>query len=84
MSQTRHIDYDASTPQEIVNEYGTVIGVLMPRVSARVLNASAGIQSFSKPGHASSVTPYAGAANVLHFARHWHKHTGRTYPYSTR
>ncbi len=84
MTQTRKIDYDASTPQLITNEYGAVIGKLMPRVSRRVLAASAGIQAHSKPGTASSVTPYAGAANVLHFARHWEKHTGRTYPFSTR
>jgi len=84
MTQTRHIDYDASTPQLITNEYGQVIGTLMPRVSARVLAASAGIQPYSKPDTASSVTPYAGAANVIHFAAHWHKHTGRTYPFSTR
>jgi len=84
MSQTRHIDYDASTPQLITNEYGKVIGQLMPRVTGRVLAASVGIQAHSKPGYPSRVTPYAGAANVLHFARHWEKHTGRTYPFSTR
>ena len=84
MSQTRKTDYDASTPQVITNAHGRVIGRLMPRVPVARLAASAGIQSHSIPGYASRVTPYAGAANVLHFARYWHKHTGRTYPFSTR
>jgi len=84
MTQTRKINYNASTPQLITNEYGAVIGKLMPMVSARVLAASVGIQAHSKPGYPSRVTPYAGAANVLSFARHWEKHTGRTYPFSTR
>ena len=84
MTQTRHIDYDASTPQVVTNAHGRPIGVLMPRITTRVLAASAGIQSHSIPGYASRVTPYAGAGNVLDFAAHWERHTRRSYPFSTK
>jgi len=79
------VNWDSANPRIMRDaKTGTIIGTLMPRVTGRVLAASAGIQPYSKPGYASRVTPYGGAANVLHFARHWHEHTGRTYPFSTR
>jgi hypothetical protein len=84
MTQTRHTDWDASTPQVITNAHGRPIGVLQPRIAARVLNASAGIQPHSVPGRANRVTLYGGDGSVAHFAHYWEKHTGRTYPFSTR
>ena len=85
MRKTFCDNWDSAKPQVIrCAQSGDIIGTLAPRVTGRVLAASVGIQSHSKPGYPSRVTPYGGAANVLHFARHWHKHTGRTYPFSTR
>jgi len=80
----KDVNWDSTEPQIIHDANGRHIGWLEPRVTARVLAASSDIQAHSKPGYPSRVTPYGGAANVLHFARHWHKHTGRTYPFSTR
>ena len=82
MTQTRKTDWDASTPQVITNAYGRVIGTLQPRITGRVLAASAGIQAHSKPGYLSRVSLYAGDAAIEHFARHWSANTGRYYPYS--
>lgn len=81
---SKRIDYDASTPQVITNEFGRPIGQLMPRISKRVLNASPGICSHSIPGNTRKVELYGGDGSVAHFARYWEKHTGRTYPFSTR
>jgi len=83
MNTVRCLNWDDSNPRLVVAD-GKIIGTLMPRITGRVLAASVGIQAHSKPGYPSRVTPYAGAANVLSFARHWTKHTGRTYPFSTR
>ena len=80
MRQTRKIDWDSSTPQIITDDFGRPIGRLMPRTTARVLNASAGIQAHSIPGYPSRVSLYGGDSVVTDFAAHWEKHNGRTYP----
>lgn len=84
MTQTRRTNWDASTPQVITNDFGRPIGVLMPRVDKRVLAASPGIQAHSVPGYPSRVTLYDGGASIAQFSEYYERHTGRTYPFSTR
>ena len=83
MRQTRRTNWDADTPQLITNEFGRPIGQLMPRITARVLNASTGVQAHSIPGYPSRVTLFDGGASIAKFSEYWERHTGRTYPFST-
>lgn len=84
MRQTRKINWDASTPQVMLSEFGRPIGRLMPRIDKRVLAASPGVQSHSIPGYASRVSLYDGGASIANFGEYWARHTGRTYPFSVR
>ena len=78
-------DWDSTSPRVLRDAFtGAVIGTLMPRTSKRALDASAGIQSWSKPGYPSRVTLFDGGASIAQFSEYWEKHTGRTYPFSVK
>ncbi len=78
------VNWDSDKPQIIRDDNGRHIGWLEPRVTARVLNSSAGVQSWSKPGYPSRVTLFDGGASIAQFSEYWERHTGRTYPFSVK
>ncbi len=75
-------NWDSRKPEWLTDKRtGKTIGILLPVISRRTLEASPGIQAWSNPRGKVASVQY-DPASVASFAEHWERKWRKSYPLS--